>query len=162
MTRLFSQNIIVGSITKIRSVKSFAKKKDRKKEKDLKQSCVWVLYLLPDVEHDRNHFSKGFFVHVIVMPGVATLCQNYRIIFGFNNSKKITNLFFQISEILNFHHKCKMQYIENFVPTSLFSKKNVQIIYIRKDLNFAMYIFFAFLVLNGTFYALASKLNQIT
>ena len=40
MTRLFSQNIIVGSITKIRSVKSFAKKKDRKKEKDLKQSCV--------------------------------------------------------------------------------------------------------------------------
>ena len=81
-------------------------KKDRKKEKDLKQSCVWVLYLLPDVEHDRNHFSKGFFVHVIVMPGVATLGQNSKIIFGFNNSKnyKSTSSNFRY---LKSYYKCK-------------------------------------------------------
>ena len=62
--------------------------------------------MLPDVEHDRNHFSKGFFVHVIVMPGVATLGQNSKIIFGFNNSKNYKSTFSNF-RYLKSYYKCK-------------------------------------------------------
>ena len=100
--------------------------------------------MLPDVEHDRNHFSKGFFVHVIVMPGVATLGQNSKIIFCFNNSKKLQIYFFKFPIFEIFIINVNMvHFIENVVSTSLFSKKNVQIIYILEGPEFCnIYNFF--------------------